>query len=54
MRLKDLFRANEVFLTGTTIEVLGVVAVNGKMIGAGVVGPVTERINERLQQLILS
>lgn len=54
VRLKDLFRANEVFLTGTTIEVLGIVAVNGKMIGAGVVGPVTERLNERLQQLILS
>jgi D-alanine transaminase len=54
VRMEDLFRANEVFLTGTTIEVLGVVAVNGKMIGAGVVGPVTERINERFRRLILS
>jgi len=54
VQMEVLFRADEVFLTGTTIEVLGVVAVNGKVIGAGVVGPITKQISERFRQLIPS
>lgn len=41
---KELLAADEVFLTGTTVEVLGVVRVNGKMIGGGKPGPITNRL----------
>lgn len=40
----DLFAAQEVFLTGTTVEVLGVVEIDGKVIGPGRPGPVTSRL----------
>jgi len=40
----DLFAAEEVFLTGTTVEVFGVVEIDGKLIGTGQPGPVTSRI----------
>lgn len=52
--IKELLQADEVFLTGTTIEVLGVVKVDGKTIGAGVVGPVTKRIYAKFRQPIES
>lgn len=41
---QELYEAEEVFLTGTTVEVVGVVRVDGKSIGAGVPGPVTQRL----------
>jgi D-alanine transaminase len=40
----DLYEAAEVFLTGTTIEVLGVIRLDGKPIGDGKPGPVTQRL----------
>jgi D-alanine transaminase len=40
----DLYRADEVFLTGTTVEVLGVVRIDGKVIGDGQPGPITRRL----------
>ena len=52
VRIEELLQADEVFLTGTTIEVLGVFKVDEKTIGTGVVGAVTKRIHERFQQLI--
>jgi D-alanine transaminase len=48
LHLADLYEADEVFLTGTTTEVLGVVAVDERPVGAGRVGPITELIYERL------
>jgi D-alanine transaminase len=42
----DLFAAQEVFLTGTTVEVLGVVRVDGRQIGNGKPGSVTKRLAE--------
>jgi D-alanine transaminase len=44
---EQLYGASEVFLTGTTVEVLGVVRVDGKPIGAGELGPVTRTLAER-------
>lgn len=44
--LAELLAADEVFLTGTTTEVLGVVTVDGKSIGSGRVGPVTRKLYE--------
>ncbi|RKY61921.1 MAG: amino acid aminotransferase [Candidatus Latescibacterota bacterium] len=41
-----LLEADEVFLTGTGVEVLGVVSVDGRRIGSGEVGPMTRRLYE--------
>ena len=45
--VESLYRAEEVFLTGTTIEVLGVVQVDGKVIGSGEPGPTTRALAAR-------
>jgi D-alanine transaminase len=42
-----LYRADEVFLTGTTLEVLGVVQIDGKTIGSGQPGPITKTLAAR-------
>jgi len=40
----DLYEADEVFLTGTTVEVLAVVRIDGKFIGNGRPGSMTRRL----------
>ncbi len=45
--LDALYAADEVFLTGTTLEVLGVVQIDGKTIGSGQPGPVTKTLAAR-------
>jgi len=47
--VEDLARATEVFLTGTTTDVMPVTAVDGTAVGAGRPGPVTSRLGELLQ-----
>lgn len=42
--LHELYNAEEVFLTGTTVEVLGVTQIDGKIIGGGKPGVVTTRL----------
>jgi len=42
-----LYMADEVFLTGTTVEVLAVVRVDGKTIGSGQPGPITRTLAAR-------
>ncbi len=42
-----LYDADEVFLTGTTVEVLGVIRVDDKTIGGGKPGPLTLRLAEK-------
>lgn len=49
--LDELFAADEVFLTGTTTEVLPVVKVDDRSIGAGKPGPVTQRLHELFRTL---
>ena len=44
----DMFSADEVFFSGTTIEVLGVVNIDNRPIADGKVGPVTRRLYEAL------
>jgi D-alanine transaminase len=43
----DLYKADEVFLTGTTVEVLAVIRVDGKIIGDGRPGPIAQRLAAR-------
>jgi D-alanine transaminase len=46
LKRDDLARVSELFLTGTTAEVLPVVRVDGRPIGHGQPGPVTRRLQE--------
>jgi branched-chain amino acid aminotransferase len=47
----DLYTADEVFLTGTAAEIVGVVKLDGRVIGTGVVGPVTRELAANFKQL---
>ena len=42
----DLYVADEMFLTGTAAEVIGVVEMDGRSIGDGTPGPVTKRLRQ--------
>lgn len=42
----ELHQADELFLTGTTTEVVGIVSLDGKAVGDGKVGRVTTRIED--------
>jgi branched-chain amino acid aminotransferase len=46
LTLTEVYRADEVFCTGTMGELAGVVKVDGRTIGAGSVGPLTRRLSE--------
>jgi branched-chain amino acid aminotransferase len=46
----EFYASDEVFLTGTTIEVLPVARVNGRPIGAGAPGPVTKLMMARFRE----
>ncbi len=45
LSLPELYRADEAFCTGTMGELAGVTTVDGRRIGDGRVGPVTERLS---------
>ncbi len=45
----DAYRAREIFLTGTSIDVLPVVIYDKKKIGGGIPGPVCSKLRELLQ-----
>jgi branched-chain amino acid aminotransferase len=48
----DLYTADECFLTGTAAEVIPVVEIDGRTIGAGIPGPVTARLTTDFHRLI--
>ena len=52
MSLEDLYRADEVFLTGTAAEIIGVNAIGDRVIGAGRVGPLTARLESEFRRRI--
>ena len=47
----DLYTAEEVFLTGTAAEVIGVTKLDGRTIGTGTPGPVTRDLATRFKAL---
>ena len=47
----DLFNAQEVFLTGTAAEIVPVVKIDGRVIGAGTPGPVTKTLQQAFRRL---
>ena len=51
--LKDsLYAASEVFLSGTTIEVLPLTRLDGRIIGTGLPGPITRLLADRFEKLV--
>ena len=48
----DLFLADEVFFTGTAAEVVPVKEINGRQIGSGKPGPVTQRLMAEYHKLV--
>lgn len=52
--LGELRSADEVFLTGTTVEILPVVKVDSTVIGSGLPGPISRLLQQRFQKAALS
>jgi branched-chain amino acid aminotransferase len=51
LSLTDVYRADEMFCTGTMGELAAVTRVDSRQIGAGAVGPMTRRLTEMFRQL---
>jgi len=52
MSLTDVYRAHEVFCSGTMGELAAVTEVDGRVIGNGDVGPLTRRLSELFRSLV--
>ena len=52
MNRYDLYTADEVFLTGTAAEIVGVSKLDGRTIGTGVSGPVTRDLATRFRAYV--
>jgi branched-chain amino acid aminotransferase len=52
MNRYDLYTADEVFLTGTAAEVVGISKLDGRVIGTGVSGPVTRDLATRFRAYV--
>jgi branched-chain amino acid aminotransferase len=50
LSLTEFYRADEMFCTGTMGEIAPVIQVDGRTIGAGIVGPMTLRVSELFRQ----
>ncbi len=50
----ELFAADEVFLMGTTVEVMPVISVDGQKIAAGIAGPVTRQLQAAFTECVNS
>jgi branched-chain amino acid aminotransferase len=52
--LTEVYRADEMFCTGTMGELAGVTRVDGRTIGGGEIGPLTRRLSELYRELARS
>jgi branched-chain amino acid aminotransferase len=50
MSMTEVYRAEEVFCTGTMGEIAAVTTIDGRTIGEGEVGPITKRLGELYEQ----
>jgi D-alanine transaminase len=50
--LDELVQADEVFITGTTVEITPVLTVDGKPVGSGTPGPWTRRLQDAFEETI--
>lgn len=51
LSLAEVYRADEMFCTGTMGELAGIVSVDGRVIGNGQVGPMTRKLSDHFRQL---
>ena len=51
---KDLYAADECFLTGTAAEVISVTKIDGQVVGDGKAGPMTQKLLEAFREFIRS
>lgn len=51
---EELYIADEIFMTGTAAEITPVVEVDGRAIGSGSPGPVTQKISEYYREIVLN
>lgn len=47
----DLYNADEVFVTGTAAEIVPIVKINGRIIGAGDVGPIVKKLITKYNEI---
>ncbi len=52
LKIDDVFGADEVFLTGTAAEIIGVNRIDGRKIGCGIVGPVTRSLAQEFRRRV--
>ena len=52
IELSEVLQADEMFLTGTAAEIIGVSRIDGKNIGTGRVGPITAALNEEFRRRV--
>jgi len=52
MRIEEVLEADEVFLTGTAAEIIGVTKIDDKVMSAGKVGPITRKFNEEFRRRV--
>lgn len=52
LSLTQVYRSDEMFCTGTMGELAGVVEVDGRPIGTGQIGPLTERLSQLFTELV--
>jgi branched-chain amino acid aminotransferase len=50
LTLNDLYSANEMFCTGTMGELAGVTSLDGKPVGNGEIGPMTQRLSALFEE----
>lgn len=48
----DLYSADEIFISGTAAEVVPVAKIDGREVGNGGIGPITEKIRDRYLKLV--
>jgi branched-chain amino acid aminotransferase len=52
MRLDEVLNADEVFLTGTAAEIIGVSQIDDSVIGSGKVGPITKNLSTEFKKRV--
>lgn len=52
MTRHDIYVADECFLTGSAAEVIPAVKLDGREIGSGKVGPITQQLNQAFRELV--
>ncbi|NQX59935.1 D-amino-acid transaminase [Paenibacillus qinlingensis] len=50
---EQLLQADEVFITGTTVEITSILLIDGQVIGTGTPGPITQRLQAEFERTFL-